>query len=153
MKIKLLLLCFFVSCLTCHAQQVEESNCKKQQEEDSFVQYDDLSKKNVHIFVEQMPNYKGGNAALLSDFDKYFHYSFQANEKMQTKLNFQFVIDTEGHLIGARIRDKEPDTLTNFEKAGLEALTLLQNWEPGKHDGKKVNVILAMPINVDYQYR
>ena len=27
-----------------------------------------------------MPNYKGGDIALMADFDKYFHYKFQTNE-------------------------------------------------------------------------
>ena len=100
-----------------------------------------------------MPNYKGGDIALMADFDKYFHYKFQTNEDIQTKLRVQFVIDTKGRLIGARIYDKKPETLTNFEKAGLKALVLLQSWEAGKHNGKNVNVILTRIINVDYNNR
>ena len=125
----------------------------KNQQENKFVQYDDLSKKYVYTFVEQMPNYKGGNIALMADFGKYFHYKFQTNEDIQTKLRVQFVIDTKGRLIGARIYDKKPETLTNFEKAGLKALVLLQSWETGKHNGKNVNVILTRIINVDYNNR
>ncbi len=125
----------------------------KSQQENKLVQYDDLSRKYVYTFVEQMPNYKGGDIALMADFDKYFHYKFQTNEDIQTKLRVQFVIDTKGHLIGARIYDKKPETLTNFEKAGLKALVLLQSWEAGKHNGKNVNVILTRIINVDYNNR
>lgn len=125
----------------------------KSQQENKLVQYDDLSRKYVYPFVEQMPNYKGGDIALTADFNKYFHYKFQTNEDIQTKLRVQFVIDTKGHLIGARIYDKKPETLTNFEKVGLKALVLLQSWEAGKHNGKNVNVILTRIINVDYNNR
>lgn len=61
----------------------------------------------------------------------------------------QFIIDAKGSLIGARICDKKAETLTNFEKAGLKALELLQSWDAGKHNNKKVNVIITKTININ----
>lgn len=123
----------------------------KPQQEDKFVQYDDLSRKYVYTFVEQMPNYKFGNNAFMTDFIKYFHYNFQADEDIQTKLRVQFVVDTRGCLIGARIYNKKTEELTSFEKAGLKALGLMQSWEAGKHNNKNVNVIITRTINIDYR--
>lgn len=54
-----------------------------------------------------MPNYKGGDIALMNDFIKSFNYDFQPNENNQTKLQFQFIVDTRGNLIGARIYGKK----------------------------------------------
>jgi hypothetical protein len=122
----------------------------KNQQESKLVQYDNLTGRYVYTFVEQMPNYKGGDIALVTDFAKYFHYNFQPNEDVQTKFEVQFVIDTKGHLIGARIYNKGTKILTKFEKSGLKALALLQSWEAGKYNGKNVNVILIKTINVDY---
>ncbi|MGC3978560.1 MAG: hypothetical protein QM751_10240 [Paludibacteraceae bacterium] len=127
----------------------------KNQQEYKLVQYDDLTKKNVYIVVEKMPVYKKGEKDFLDDFIKSFDYdySLHLDENIQTMLRLQFVIDSKGHLIGARIYDKKPEILTNFEKAGLKALVLLQSWEAGKHNGKNVNVILTRIINVDYNNR
>lgn len=127
----------------------------KSQQENKHVQYDDLSRKYVYIVVEKMPVYKNGEKDFLDDFIKSFHYDYSQhlNENIQTMLRLQFVIDTKGHLIGARIYDKKPETLTNFEKAGLKTIVMLQSWEAGKHNGKNVNVILTRIINVDYNNR
>lgn len=122
----------------------------KGQQEKNGAQYDDLTKRYVYSFVQQMPNYKGGDIALMNDFIKSFNYYFQPNENNQTKLQFQFVVDTKGNLIGARIYGKKAESLTNFEKAGLKTLVMLKDWKPGKHNNKNVNVILTKIINVDY---
>lgn len=97
-----------------------------------------------------MPVYKNGEKDFLDDFIKSFHYDFHPNEDIQTMLRLQFVIDVKGNLIGARIYGKKDESLTNFEKEGLKALILLQDWYPGRHNNKNVNVMLTKIINVDY---
>ncbi len=121
----------------------------KSQQENNIVQYDSLTRKYVYAFVEEMPNYKDGDNAFMADFAKYFHYGFQTNEDIQTKLRVQFVIDQKGRLIGERIYNKKANELTGFEKAGLKALELMQYWEAGRHNNKNVNVILTKTIHID----
>lgn len=116
------------------------------------MQYDSLTEKRVYTFVEKMPQYKGGNRAFLNEFGRKFHYEYKEYEDIQTKLQVQFVIDKKGRLIGARIFGKKYEELTNFEKEALKAITSLQNWEPGKHKNKSVDVILTMTIDVDIRY-
>jgi hypothetical protein len=123
----------------------------KGQQENNSVKYDSLTQRNVYSFVEKMPIYKGGDMAFLNDFGKYFHYDYSLHLEgdIQTKLRFQFVIDTEGNLIGARIYNKTADKLTAFEKTGLKALNLMQDWQSGEHNGKSVNVLLTRMIHID----
>lgn len=118
------------------------------------VKYDNLTQQEVYVFVEKMPNYKGGEVAFTADFSKEFQYVFPENEKesIQTKLQVQFVINTEGHLIGERIYNKTAGNLTSFEKAGLKALSLMQNWQSGEHNGKPVNVLMTRVIHIDLNY-
>ena len=143
-KCNLLILMIFCLC-SCHSV--------KGQQENNFVKYDSLTQQNVYFFVEKMPNYNGGNIAFLNDFGKYFHYDYSQHleEDIQTKLRFQFVIDTKGRLIGARIYDKKADELTDFEKAGLKALNLMQNWQAGEHNGTLVNVLITKMIHMDFR--
>ncbi|MDR0507208.1 MAG: hypothetical protein LBH32_10405, partial [Dysgonamonadaceae bacterium] len=37
------------------------------------------------------------------------------------------------------------------EKAGLQALELMQSWEAGSHNNKNVNVILTQVIHLEYR--
>ena len=138
------LLVFTMLCLcSCHFVKRQQENLK----------YDSLTQQNVYTFVEKMPTYKGGDRAFLNDFGKYFRYDhshLNIYEDIQTKLYFQFVIDTKGHLIGARIYNREMDKLTAFEKAGLEALYLMQDWQSGEHNGKSVNVLIKIMIHIDF---
>jgi hypothetical protein len=121
------------------------------QQENNIAQYDDLTRRHVYVFVEKMPYYKSGDMAFMTDFNKYFQYDFSqhSEENIQTKLQVQFVIDDKGNLIGARIYNKAMDELTDFEKAGLKALSSMQNWQAGFHKGKSVNVILTKIIHID----
>lgn len=112
------------------------------------LQYDSLTRRNVYIFVEKMPNYNGGEGAFMTDFSRKLQYNFSESEEIQTRLRVQFVIDTKGYLIGARIYNKTADELTTFEKAGLKALNLMQNWQAGKHNGKLVNVLITKTIHI-----
>jgi hypothetical protein len=127
----------------------------KGQKENNLVKYDSLTQQKVYTFVEKMPNYKGGDDAFMADFGKYFQYDFSKHNKepVQTKLQVQFVIDTEGRLTGARIYNKTAiGELTAFENAGLKALNLMQNWQSGKHNGKSVNVLMTRIIHIDLNY-
>jgi hypothetical protein len=143
-KCNLLILMIFCLC-SCHSVKGQQDN--------NFAKYDSLTQQSVYLFVEKMPDYKGGDRAFMADFGKLFHYDFAKNaqEPIQTKLRVQFVIDTEGNLIGARVCDKQANELTDFEKAGLKALNLMQSWQSGEHNGKLVNVLITKIIHVDYQ--
>jgi len=141
---KLHLLIFIMFCLcSCYSVKGQQENAK----------YDTLTQQNVYAFVEKMPNYEGGDMAFIADFNKHFQYDFSINGKelIQTKLRVQFVVDTKGRLIGARIYYKSADKLTDFEKAGLKALNLMQSWQAGEHNGKLVNVLITKVINIDYR--
>lgn len=127
----------------------------KSLQESSLVIYDELTQKYVYIFVEEMPSYKNGDMAFISDFNKNFQYcsSQYPENNIQTILQIQFIIDSRGNLIGDRIYNKSAEELTNFEKAGLKAINALNKWKPGIHKGKKVNVILTKTIHIDMNNR
>lgn len=140
------LLILIVCCLcSCHLLKGQQKN--------NLIKYDSLTRQQVYTFVEEMPGYKGGDMAFSTDFNKHFQYDLAKirQEQIQTKLRVQFVIDTKGHLVGARIYDKKAGELTEFEKVGLKALNLMQSWQAGKHKGKLVNVLIVKIIYIDYQ--
>jgi hypothetical protein len=112
------------------------------------TQYDSITRRNVYSFVQEMPIYKNGTNDFLKDFAKAFHYN---GTETQTLVKIQFVIDKKGRLTGARIYGKPKDDMVSpFEKAVLSAVSLLQNWTPGRHMKKNVNVIITQTIHIDY---
>ena len=124
---------------SCHSVKCQQEN----------VQYDSLTRKNVYVFVEKMPDYNGGEVAFINEFSKNFQYTFSESEDIKTRLQVQFVIDVKGHLIGARIYNKTVDELTTFEKAALKAINLMQDWQVGRHNNKLVNVLITKTIHID----
>ena len=127
-------------------------SCKSLEDKQEYTQYDKITRKNVYIFVEEMPKYKGGEVVFLKELVNNIQYVFSGNANFQTRVQVQFVIDEKGHLTGARIYGKEPDALSDFEKAVLKALCLTNDWQAGRHNGKSVNVLLTMPINICPNY-
>ena len=123
-------------------------SCKSLEHKQENTQYDKISRKNVYIFVEEMPCYKGGDVVFLKELANNIQYVYSENDNLQTRVQVQFVIDKKGHLIGARIYGKESDALSDFEKAVLKALCLTNDWQAGRQNGKPVNVLLTKTINI-----
>ena len=129
-------------------------SCKTLELKQGNSQYDKITRKNVYIFVEELPKYKGveiykgGEVEFTKELINNIHYVFSENDNLQTRVQIQFVIDKKGHLIGARIFGKESDALSDFEKAVLKALCFTKDWQAGRQNGNPVNVLLTMPINI-----
>ena len=123
-------------------------SCKSLEHKQEYTQYDKITLKNVYMVVEEMPQYKGGEAVFLKELVNNIQYAYSENDNLQTRVQVQFVIDQNGHLIGARIFGKESDASSDFEKAVLKALNLTNDWQAGRQNGKPVNVLLTKTINI-----
>ena len=127
-------------------------SCKSLEHKQENTQYDKTTSKNVYVFVEEMPKYIGGDAAFLKDLVNNIQYAYLEDDRIQTRVQVQFVIDKKGHLIGARIYGKSSDELSNLEKAVLKALCLTNDWQAGRQNGKPVDVLITMPLNICPNY-
>ena len=110
---------------------------------------DEFTMLPVFLNVDKQPKYKDGMMSLLEDFSSSFHHNYQDDEIIQTSVNVIFVIDTTGALIGERIKGKDSEDLTSFEKDVLNTIHALQSWTCGQINGKKVNVRVSFPIHVE----
>lgn len=123
-------------------------SCKSLEHKQEYTQYDKITRKNVFIVVEEMPQYKGGEGVFLKELANNVQYVYSENDNLQTRVQVQFVIDMKGQLIGARIYGKESDAISDFEKAVLKALCQTNDWQAGRQNGKPVNVLLTKAINI-----
>ena len=100
---------------------------------------------DVYENVDQMPEYPGGQDSLISFISKNVEYPAEAQEnKAQGKVFVNFVVDESGNVTNARvIRSVDPD----LDKEALRVINLMENWIPGKENGKVVKVKCVLPIN------
>ena len=103
------------------------------------------SKKNlVYNVVEKMPQYPGGETALLNYINKNIKYPKTAQDKgIQGKVILRFVVNSTGKVERAEIiRSLYPAC----DKESLRVIKSLHNFTPGEQKGEKVAVWYTLPI-------
>ncbi len=100
---------------------------------------------NVFYIVEDMPEFPGGEDALRQQISQDIKYPILAQENgAQGKVYVTFIVAKDGSVVDAKIaRGVEP----MLDKEALRVVSSLPRWEPGKQDGKPVNVSYTVPIN------
>lgn len=105
-----------------------------------------LIPKNDTIYkvVEQLPEYPGGTAKMLTFISENIKYPQSAMEKgIEGKCYIQFVIDVDGSITNVELLrgfDEECDA------EALRVVNLMPKWKPGKKDGKPVRVNYLIPV-------
>lgn len=99
----------------------------------------------VFFIVEDMPQFPGGDAALQNFIASNVVYPEIAKENGITGRVFvRFVVNKKGIVDKISIaRGVDP----SLDKAAMDVIKKLPNWNPGKQRGKPVNVWYTAPIN------
>lgn len=104
-----------------------------------------LDRESVRTFVELMPSFPGGEAALAKFLRKNMQYPNMAVENgVQGRIFVQFVVDWQGNI-------KDVKTIGGHVGAGLEeeairVVALMPKWNPGKQNGQTVSVQFNLPV-------
>jgi len=98
----------------------------------------------VFVVVDQMPEYPGGVDALRMFLAQNIKYPVEAQKKgTQGKVYVTFVVEKDGSVTIAKIaRSVSPE----LDAEALRVVKLMNNWTPGKHNGKQVRVSYTLPI-------
>lgn len=98
----------------------------------------------VFTVVERMPEFPGGNNALLPFIDGRLQYPAQARMKgVQGKVIVQFTVDENGCVVDPTIvRSVEP----SLDKEALRIINAMPQWKPGTLKGKAVKVCYTVPV-------
>ena len=102
--------------------------------------------KGVYNCVEQMPEYPGGQAAMLKFIADNLKYPNDMMGCFQGSVIVKFYVDTLGHVCDPKIV-RELDSA--LEREVLRVVRLFPDFTPGQHEGKKVNVYMNLPISFD----
>lgn len=103
----------------------------------------------VFTSVEQMAQFPGGEAALMSWVANHINYPATAQENgVQGRVVVQFVVKKDGSIGDVKVvRSKDPD----LDKEAVRVVKTFPNFTPGKMNGQPVNVWYTLPVNFKLQ--
>ncbi len=103
----------------------------------------------IFTVVEDMPQFPGGDAALLSYISKSVKYPAIAQENnIQGRVIISFVIERDGSVADATVvRGVDPA----LDKEALRVVNNMPKWKPGQQRGKPVRVKYTLPVTFRLQ--
>ena len=125
-KLLFFLILGFTTLTTTHAQQTD-TPCSK-----------------VYQVVEQMPQFPGGQAAMMKFIADSLRYpSVACEHRIEGRVVVQFVVDCEGNILNPSVvRGIDP----LLDKVAIRVVKLMPKWIPGRQNGKPVSVVCLVPI-------
>lgn len=96
------------------------------------------------MFVEQMPQFKGGEEALIKFISQNFKYPDEAiKQDISGRVIIQFVVTKEGKIVNQKILRSAGPIL---DQEAIRVVKAMPPWSPGKQNGQNVNVYFTLPI-------
>lgn len=105
---------------------------------------DPIKKGEVYVTVEKMPSFPGGLDAQQKYLAQNLKYPVDAFEKkIGGRVTVRFVVKSTGDISNVEIiRGVDP----SLDKEAVRVVKAMPKWEPGKQDGKAVDVYYTLPI-------
>ena len=141
-----------ISCLTSENNSVKEGEISNEPEvvvtqgEIPMEPQYDTDKNKIYNVVEQMPEYPGGQAALLKFIGDNLKYPKEMVGCFQGRIRVRFYVDSLGHVCDPQIIIGMDSAL---DREVLRVVRLFPDFIPGQHEGRKVNVYVNLPISFD----
>lgn len=107
---------------------------------------DSTDEVKIYQVVERMPEYPGGQAALLKFIGDNLKYPKEMVGCFQGNVRVRFYVDSLGHVCDPQIVRGLDSAL---DREVLRVVRLFPDFIPGQHEGKKVNVYMNLPISFD----
>ena len=136
----LLFICLIIlSSIQLQAQEIVDSTKME-------VKIEDSTKKEEEIFafVEIMPEFPSGEAALLRFLQMNIRYPAEAATKnIQGTVMVEFVVEKDGSISQPRV---VKGIGGGCNEESLRVIRLMPKWKPAKQKGKNVRVYYTVPI-------
>ena len=115
----------------------------------AVVEVEEESSQQIFTVVETMPEFPGGQGALLQYLAKSIKYPVIAQENgIQGRVSCSFVVNKDGSIVDAEvIRGVDP----SLDKEALRVINSMPKWSPGKQRGKPVRVKYTVPVTFRLQ--
>ena len=105
--------------------------------------------ESVHEHVEQMPEFPGGQKALLKFLENNVRYPAVAfANKIQGRTIVSFVVEPDGSVDNVEVAKSSSSVL---DEEAVRVVKKFPKWKPGMIDGKPVRVKYCVPVNFKLQ--
>ena len=106
-------------------------------------------KEEIFKSVEQMPQFPGGDQALMSYLSKHINYPPMAAENnIQGKVILQFVVEKDGKVGEVKVaRSVDKD----LDREAVRVVKTLPKFTPGRQNGQAVRVWYTLPVTFKLQ--
>lgn len=96
------------------------------------------------IFVQEMPEFPGGNADMQKFLSDNIEYPQDASQNgIQGTVYVQFIVDTKGNITDVKILRGIGG---GCDEEAARIVKMMPKWHPGRQNGKTVRVIFNMPV-------
>ena len=104
---------------------------------------DSVSEK-VYTYVDQMPEFPGGNDKIQVFLHKNIKYPPLAKQKkIEGRVHVEFIVDMTGQVQNVQVKRSADPVL---DEEAVRVIKKMPLWNPGRQDGKAVNVSLIVPV-------
>jgi len=105
---------------------------------------DSVNKNEILTYVEQMPEFPGGQTELVKFLSSNLQYPDSArHNNIEGKVVAHFVVNEDGSI-------SDPQILKGLgygcDEEVLRVISMMPKWNPGKLDGKPVSVYFNLPV-------
>ena len=105
---------------------------------------EDPEESRIHVVVERMPEFPGGEAAMNQFINRTIRYPVIAQENgIQGRVVVQFVVNTDGKIVDVEVVRGVEESL---DKEAVRVVKAMPPWNPGRQGGKNVRVKYTLPI-------
>lgn len=101
-------------------------------------------KPEVFMVVENMPEYPGGNEAMIAFFVKNMKYPADAQKnKVQGRVLVIFVVERDGTITDVQVAKP---TFPSLDDEAMRLVKKMPKWKPGTQRGVPVRVKFTLPV-------
>jgi protein TonB len=137
--------------------EVETTDFNSEDDEDARVEIqapiappeEEEEEQVIHIRVEKMPEFPGGQDALNRFLVRNIKYPLLAQENgIQGRVVCQFVVNSDGSIVDISVVRGVEESL---DKEAIRVIKSMPKWTPGRQGGKSVRVKYTLPIRFKLQ--
>jgi TonB family protein len=124
--------------------QVPDNSTQTTPEKSTVMPVGNANQETFNM-VEQMPEFPGGQSAMMDFLRKNLQYPNEARDKnISGKVIVKFVIDSEGNIKNAEVIR---GIGAGCDEEALRVVRKMPRWKPGHQNGKAVNVFFHLPVS------
>ena len=127
---------------------LDHDTIPSQQYRKMFAKQSPDKPQEVHQFVEEMPEFPGGQQGLFDYLRKNFRYPTVDRKQMQGKVYVGFVISSRGKVLFPHV---ERGLGSGLDEEAVRVIRSMPDWKPGKKKGKAVPVRYSLPVSINWK--